>query len=875
MPKRAPVFLPLFPSRMRRAQIASHAVGALATLLCVGAGANVGLAEEPALPSQSATRPAIATRLLPSPLSVGAVHRAFGNRSAEIFSGRGNQMTAFVHTTRALPEGVREIAPGFGEISGTSETLARLAESNPDAQFEVAPLLKLLTDKVELDTMRDATRANAQSSSRYTGNGTLVAVADTGLDVTHPDFRRENGTTRVAWLLDYSLPPLGIFPELEEKFGVNAGGQRLGAVYDAKLINRLLRSTDENEKRLLPVDVDGHGTHVAGIAAGGGRATGRFQGQAPNAELVIVRLQRAGVPAIEAGDLLRAAQFTFDRADAERKPVALNLSLGTDFGAHDGSAVWEQALAASIGANNPGRAIIAASGNSGSITTPVHQSVHVTGTRVRVPVSVPTPATQAQVQVWLTRHPGATLAIGLESPDGEWIAPIESGREKGKNESGFVAGVVNGPKPDNEVEPTLGQGAIIVWSGTFPAGDYNITIEGNGGAELYLQVLGDFAASTAADVFFKDGVRKSTVNLPADHPSILAVGSTTNLPAWSFVGSGDQLIGPQVPKLDRAGGALTGEFRRGAVGEVSYFSSAGPNAVGVPKPEIMAPGGGVVSAMSAQASPSELRSIFSSRACPTDQNGAPTACLQVDEKHAVSSGTSMASPAVAGVAALLFERNPALTQFELRSLLRGGAHAVRGEAPFFDQSSVGEVDVRGSLNLQALAEGSGISANAANYTHSWLSASLDFVPSDGSLPVYIYAQLRNTLAGSGELLPVIASDVRLEADVAGVRTVLPAATAEAPGLYSFRYTAPSASGGKKVTFRAILRGELVAEPITLPIESDPWTAGYRTFASGGCNAIPTSAPSASAWSALAIIAVGAMRRTRRVARKDQTKADQA
>jgi hypothetical protein len=458
---------------------------------------------------------------------------------------------------------------------------------------------------------------------------------------------------------------------------------------------------------------------------------------------------------------------------------------------------------------------------------------------------------------------GSHVTPGQRSPS---VLKAPTGREKGKNESGFVAGVVNGPKPDNEVEPTLGQGAIIVWSGTFPAGDYNITIEGNGGAELYLQVLGDFAASTAADVFFKDGVRKSTVNLPADHPSILAVGSTTNLPAWSFVGSGDQLIGPQVPKLDRAGGALTGEFRRGAVGEVSYFSSAGPNAVGVPKPEIMAPGGGVVSAMSAQASPSELRSIFSSRACPTDQNGAPTACLQVDEKHAVSSGTSMASPAVAGVAALLFERNPALTQFELRSLLRGGAHAVRGEAPFFDQSSVGEVDVRGSLNLQALAEGSGISANAANYTHSWLSASLDFVPSDGSLPVYIYAQLRNTLAGSGELLPVI---------VAGVRTVLPAATAEAPGLYSFRYTAPSASGGKKVTFRAILRGELVAEPITLPIESDPWTAGYRTFASGGCNAIPTSAPSASAWSALAIIAVGAMRRTRRVARKDQTKADQA
>jgi subtilisin family serine protease len=102
------------------------------------------------------------------------------------------------------------------------------------------------------------------------GQGVLVGVADTGLDVSHADMRDPStGLSRVAWMIDYSLKPAGLYPDLEKKFGIlDASGNPIaGCVLRGTDIDLLLANGTT-----APGDENGHGTHVTSIAAGNGGA---------------------------------------------------------------------------------------------------------------------------------------------------------------------------------------------------------------------------------------------------------------------------------------------------------------------------------------------------------------------------------------------------------------------------------------------------------------------------------------------------------------------------------------------------------------------------------------------------------------------------
>ena len=456
-----------------------------------------------------------------------------------------------------------------------------------------------------------------------------------------------------------------------------------------------------------PTDIVGHGTHVTGIASARG-VNSPYGGVAPGAQLVVVAVSTTD--AIEEDALVTAVQFMFDRADFMKKPLVVNLSLGSDFGPHDGTFMWEQTIASYVGPDHPGRSIVAASGNSGSVAqNPIHQTVYVSeNTPMLVPIRTEG-ASNGQVQVWVTMRPDAAMAVGLDGPDGSWISPVDRGNQDAKNTSDYNAGIIYGSNLAGSTIPAANNGAVVVWSGKWPAGDYNIHLEGKGVAELYMEGLGDAAIDGNTPAFFVSAVREGTINLPATHPAIIGVGCTVNRPHWTAISGAE--VSLRAPVLDKEGGlpirkAITPQnppadsqstIRDLLEGEVCWFSSTGPTAAGVPKPEISAPGAVVISAMSRGAKPGVDGSVFTTSACPPASSGAEDKrCLQIDDTHGIAEGTSMSSPVVAGIVALLFQADPTLTQDQIVALLQAGAHQLSLEhAVRRLYAGPGEVDALG------------------------------------------------------------------------------------------------------------------------------------------------------------------------------------
>lgn len=160
------------------------------------------------------------------------------------------------------------------------------------------------------------------SGKALSGQGVYMAILDSGIDYTDPMFRYADGTTKIAWLWDQGKradaekgekPPQGFFTGVE---------------YSRKMLNANLQKNSER----LTTDVTGHGTNVAKIAVQG----------APESELIVVKLDTARGTYPSTVSLLRAFTYVAKKSQAENVPVAINLSYGNTYGAHDGSSLLER-----------------------------------------------------------------------------------------------------------------------------------------------------------------------------------------------------------------------------------------------------------------------------------------------------------------------------------------------------------------------------------------------------------------------------------------------------------------------------------------------------------------------------------------------------
>src|SRR5262249_25637552 len=154
--------------------------------------------------------------------------------------------------------------------------------------------------------------------------------------------------------------------------------------------------------------------------------------------------------------------------------------------------------------------------------------------------------------VWVTFRGAASLSVGLDSPSGTWIAPVAPGDSGGKSGDGVNASVLNGSGVSGSPVPQGSNGAIVVWNGSGKDGAYAGTLEATGTADLYVQGTGDAEVPPLKSVHFEAGVREGTINIPATHPAIIAVGCTINRPQWMSIDHGD--VGLRVPAVDAAGG---------------------------------------------------------------------------------------------------------------------------------------------------------------------------------------------------------------------------------------------------------------------------------------------------------------------------------
>ena len=254
----------------------------------------------------------------------------------------------------------------------------------------------------------------AVQNARYDlyGDGVLVALLDSGVDYAHPDFRNEDGTTRILALWDQTIP--GRPPE----------GYRIGTEYTQQEINEALAADTESARyALVPSrDVSGHGTRVLGIAAGNGRASGgRYRGIASRSPILAVKL---GMPREEGfprtTELMQGLDYCIRKSLELRLPVAVNISIGNTYGAHDGTSLLETYIADI--ANVWKSVICIGTGNEG------YAAGHAAGilqerTTETVELAVDEYETAFSIQIWKSYLD--EVDITLISPGGRRAGPIQ------------------------------------------------------------------------------------------------------------------------------------------------------------------------------------------------------------------------------------------------------------------------------------------------------------------------------------------------------------------------------------------------------------------------------------------------------------------
>ena len=545
-------------------------------------------------------------------------------------------------------------------------------------EVEYIEAAKPLTSK--MNEARNFTRvsdvqAGTGLDQPYNGSGVFVGIVDDSLDWEHPDFSGTDGKTRICYI--YEKTPLG--GEIEcTKSDIDDGdcNATLGGGY--------------------------HGSHVTGIAAG---ANATYTGVAPQGWIGFAF--NAPTDPDTSGSfstsVLEGVSALFTEADSLSMPAVINLSLGTSWGAHDNTSLLEQGLNTAV-SGKTGRVIVNAAGNEnvnpndpgaasiGGIHALVNESsgtnrgwkVVVRSTQISsiYPYSV--------VNVWLSDNAqcrSTTIEVkGYKQSANQFntanaslatdAIDFNADKQTTKKSSDGTVQVdiftyttnTQNSKPNSLV--FIGPSSTGTWGDivkTDTPGDdgyfFDVILRvpsGSCAGDMWnypdYTALNDFLkgyapnpVAGAGPYVLADGDSNKTTTIPATASGVITAGSYMGRGSWVDIDGTTHLQTAYDPLIGSTGGT---------VGQLSVFSSLGPTADARNKPDVVAPGEPIISTAAS--------GISFSRA------------ILGDSTHVKLEGTSMSSPHVAGIAALMLQRNNCLTASQIKDTLKNTASAISG-----------------------------------------------------------------------------------------------------------------------------------------------------------------------------------------------------
>ncbi len=469
----------------------------------------------------------------------------------------------------------------------------------------------------------------------YDGTGVVMGIIDEGIDFTHPDFRDVHGNTRIKYVWDQTSGPSSMSP-----VPYAYGREWVGSQIDTSTLHH-----DGNTS---------HGSHVAGTACGNGLAVNNYKGVAPNADIIIVKMEFNQSDDNLLTNLVDAVKYIYDKADLMNEPAVLNLSLGTYFGSHDGKDIQAVSIDNQISAH-PGRSLVCAAGNAGA--APIHLGYNVNSDTA---------------MTWLQFSNGPIyLELWSDSAD---FANVH-----------FSMGV-DRVQPDYKY---LG-GLPFLPIQNYIAVDDTTGIYFNGNRIGIIETFGEYlhGAYLMQFLIMPDSTY-DTVGVDRRYLWRFMATGTGHLDAWSFNMVADNIPDPsvfppvakyKVPNTDQTiassftcsdkvitvgsyanrntyANSIFGQTTDPSIvpGRLSSFSSRGPTRDGRIKPDVSATGEWVLSC-GAQSFVTTLSAVEPQK-------------VAAGKKHFRSNGTSMSSPVVAGIAALYLQKNPTATYADVKNAI--------------------------------------------------------------------------------------------------------------------------------------------------------------------------------------------------------------
>lgn len=301
------------------------------------------------------------------------------------------------------------------------------------------PNLYTLLDTSSMDASGITATFNTPTLANK-GAGTLIGFLDTGIDYANPLFRNPDGTTRITGIWDQTLPvdTEELPPGIPDYYPMS--GAAYGTEFTEEQINQALETEDPYS--VVPTrDVNGHGTFLAGIAAGGTTVDGDFTGAAPLCSLVVVKLKPAkqylrdfylvneNAEAYQENDIMMGIKYLRVTAHRLRRPLVILIGLGSTFGSHEGLAPLSSTLQDVT--RFLGFSSVIAAGNETGLAHHYEGNIPSGNTYEDVEIRVGEPESRRGFVVELWASNADTYSVGFTSPSGETIThiPIISGNE--------------------------------------------------------------------------------------------------------------------------------------------------------------------------------------------------------------------------------------------------------------------------------------------------------------------------------------------------------------------------------------------------------------------------------------------------------------